>query len=101
MATLEGATALSWETLVGSLEPGRRADLTAIRLREDRPASRGDAWAEEDLLVEGAMGGEVQMTMVEGTVVYRGAPIPEDLVRGLEKARQKLGLRVRGEPRVA
>jgi 5-methylthioadenosine/S-adenosylhomocysteine deaminase len=35
MATLEGATALGLDGLVGSLEPGKRADV--VRLRGDRP----------------------------------------------------------------
>jgi cytosine/adenosine deaminase-related metal-dependent hydrolase len=35
MATVEGARALGLDGLVGSLQPGRRADL--VRLRGDRP----------------------------------------------------------------
>jgi len=38
MATLEGAGALGLDGLVGSLEPGKRADL--VRLRGDWPGQR-------------------------------------------------------------
>jgi cytosine/adenosine deaminase-related metal-dependent hydrolase len=85
MATLDGARALGWETLVGSLEVGKRADLVVVRL----PA--GTTTSGEDLLAEAVMGGEVTTTIVDGTVVYRGASLPPAVVGGLDKVREKLG----------
>jgi len=85
MATLDGARALGWETLVGSLEAGKRADLTVVQLPD------GKAMDGEDALAEAVMGGEVRMTMVDGTVVYAGARLPEEVVGGVDKVRRKLG----------
>ncbi len=86
MATLDGARALGWETSVGSLEVGKRADLTVVRLPDGR-ATDG-----EDALAEAVMGGEVRMTMVDGAVVYRDTTFPEEVVAGLDKVRRKLGV---------
>jgi 5-methylthioadenosine/S-adenosylhomocysteine deaminase len=85
MATLDGARALGWETLVGSLEAGKRADLTVVQLPD------GKAMDGEDALAEAVMGGEVRMTMVDGTVVYAGARLPEEVVGGVDRVRRKLG----------
>jgi cytosine/adenosine deaminase-related metal-dependent hydrolase len=109
MATLEGARALGWDHLVGSLEAGKRADIIALRLPEaelGRAMSPGaatarkhrgvPAWADVDpvaALVGAATADDVQMTMVEGAAVYDGAGCPADVVRGLSVVRAKLGLK--------
>jgi cytosine/adenosine deaminase-related metal-dependent hydrolase len=105
MATLDGARALGWGHLVGSLEVGKRADIVVARLRDDelsaRVTSNGGAGPEslepdqvdpKDVLAEAVMKAEVQMTMVDGRIVYRGGGIPAEVVHGLKAARARLGL---------
>ena len=107
MATLDGAQALGWGHLVGSLEAGKRADMVVVRLRaEDLPNAvrmpqrvglgpPGPDRAEQmDILAQAVMRAEVQMTMVDGKIVYGGEEIPADVARGFRTARTRLGLRV-------
>jgi len=66
MATREGARALGLEGEIGSIEPGKRADL--ILVDRDRPhlAPDRDVWS---TLAFAATGRDVRMTMVGGEVV--------------------------------
>ncbi|MEO6214355.1 MAG: 5'-deoxyadenosine deaminase [Vicinamibacterales bacterium] len=68
MATREGARALGMEREIGSIEPGKRADL--ILVERDRPhlAPDADPWS---TLVYGARGTDVRLTMVDGEVLMR------------------------------
>ena len=76
MATLEGARALGWEDLIGSLEKGKRADLISVRL--PGPSTDADAdpdgrsgWADPvESLVAQATASDVGMVMVEGQMVF-------------------------------
>jgi 5-methylthioadenosine/S-adenosylhomocysteine deaminase len=66
MATLGGASALGLDAHIGSLEPGKRADLTAVAI---------EALGDDDpyrALVLRASEASVILTMVNGTVRYRG-----------------------------
>ncbi len=65
-ATLGGAKALGLDHLIGTLEPGKQADIAIISL--DHPAVQpiGDIHA---ALVFAASGRDVKMTMVSGNVV--------------------------------
>lgn len=65
MATLGGAAALGMATEIGSLTPGKRADLIALAL--DR---LDDADPYRSLLLQ-ASEKSVVLTMVDGTVLYR------------------------------
>ena len=69
MATREGARALGLGDEVGSIEPGKRADL--ILVDRDRPhlAPDADPWS---TLVYAARGTDVRMTMVDGEVLVDG-----------------------------
>lgn len=68
MATREGARALGLEEEIGSIEPGKRADL--ILVDRDRPhiAPDADPWS---TLVYAARGPDVRLTMVDGQVLVR------------------------------
>jgi 5-methylthioadenosine/S-adenosylhomocysteine deaminase len=66
MATREGARALGLDDEIGSIEPGKRADL--ILVDRDRPhlAPDADPWS---TLVYAARGTDVRLTMVDGQVL--------------------------------
>jgi 5-methylthioadenosine/S-adenosylhomocysteine deaminase len=66
MATREGARALGAADELGSIEPGKRADL--ILVERDRPhlAPDADVWS---TLVYAARGSDVRLTMVDGEVL--------------------------------
>ncbi len=66
MATREGARAMGLEEEIGSIEPGKRADLIVIE--RDRPhlAPDRDPWS---TLAYAARGTDVRLTMVDGTVL--------------------------------
>jgi 5-methylthioadenosine/S-adenosylhomocysteine deaminase len=69
MATREGARALGLEAEIGSIEPGKRADL--ILVERDRPhlAPDRDPWS---TLAFAARGSDVRMTMVDGEILVDG-----------------------------
>jgi len=66
MATREGARALGLEAEIGSIEPGKRADL--ILVDRDRPhlAPDREPWS---TLAFAARGSDVRMTMVDGEIL--------------------------------
>jgi 5-methylthioadenosine/S-adenosylhomocysteine deaminase len=68
MATREGARALGLEEELGSVEPGKRADLIVVE--RDRPhlAPDRDAWS---TLAYAARGTDVRLTMVDGEVLVQ------------------------------
>jgi 5-methylthioadenosine/S-adenosylhomocysteine deaminase len=65
-ATREGARALGLDAEIGSIEPGKRADLIVIA--RDRPhlAPDRDPWS---TLAYAARGTDVRLTMVDGEVL--------------------------------
>jgi cytosine/adenosine deaminase-related metal-dependent hydrolase len=68
-ATLGGARALGLDDRVGSLEPGKQADLAVVSLQNIAQRPVTDAVAS---LVFSSNARDVQMTMVAGREVYRG-----------------------------
>jgi aminodeoxyfutalosine deaminase len=116
MATLEGAAALGWADRTGSLEPGKVADVIAVKLpsgRSARPVSSLSATSSGssapagapsapaggvvDALVRSARASDVRMTMVAGHVLYEvgaaGGTAPPAVASGYATARRKLGLK--------
>ena len=68
MATLGGARALGMEDRIGSLEPGKRADLVVVGLDEPRLHPLYDPVSH---LVYVAKGADVRHVVVEGRVIMR------------------------------
>jgi 5-methylthioadenosine/S-adenosylhomocysteine deaminase len=68
MATLEGARALGMEAEIGSLEPGKRADLIAVSIASARHTPMYDPLSH---LVYVTRGDDVTTTIVNGRVLMR------------------------------
>ncbi len=68
MATLDGARALGLEQQIGTLEPGKSADLCAVSLAAVHARPVHDV---ESALVHAARGTDVMLTIVQGRVLYR------------------------------
>jgi 5-methylthioadenosine/S-adenosylhomocysteine deaminase len=68
MATIGGARALGLDHLIGSLEPGKRADVAIIDLDEDSLVPLYDPISHLAYAVEAA---DVQTVLVDGRVVVR------------------------------
>jgi 5-methylthioadenosine/S-adenosylhomocysteine deaminase len=68
MATIEGAAALGLDERIGSLEPGKRADLITVDLAQPHLTPAFDL---EAALVYSARGADVRDAIVDGQVVMR------------------------------
>jgi len=66
MATREGARALGVEQDIGSIEPGKRADLIVVDRQRPSLAPDRDVWS---TLAFAATGRDVRLTMVDGRVL--------------------------------
>jgi 5-methylthioadenosine/S-adenosylhomocysteine deaminase len=78
LATLDGARALGLETEIGSLTPGKWADLAAIRPRTGPPGLDTDPL--ERVLASAP--GDTLLTVLGGRTVYRRETAPLDPARG-------------------
>ena len=68
MATIEGAKALGMDALIGSLEPGKRADLITVSMSSARQTPMFDPLSH---LVYATRGDDVRTTIVNGKIVMR------------------------------
>jgi 5-methylthioadenosine/S-adenosylhomocysteine deaminase len=76
MATRGGAEALGLDAEIGSITPGKRADLILVRADAPHLAPGTDPWS---TLVYAARGTDVAMTMVDGRILVEdGVPIALD-----------------------
>jgi len=67
MATLDGARALHMDHLIGSLEPGKRADIIAVDLSRSHQVPTQNPYS---ALVHTCNQEDVLMTMVDGRVLF-------------------------------
>jgi 5-methylthioadenosine/S-adenosylhomocysteine deaminase len=74
MATLGGARALGWDDAIGSLEPGKRADVIAVDLHRASLSPVYDFSVVPNLVYSGS-GSDVTFAMVDGRVLMRGGRI--------------------------
>lgn len=71
MATLHGAKAMGQADHIGSLEPGKKADLALVSVRNLHSVPQCGAQNVYATLVYEAQSSDVTLTMVDGSVVYR------------------------------
>ena len=72
MATREGARALGMESELGSIEPGKRADIILVGRGAAHMAPDADPWS---TLAYAARGSDVQLTMIDGHVVMEESAV--------------------------
>jgi 5-methylthioadenosine/S-adenosylhomocysteine deaminase len=72
MATREGARALAMERDIGSIEPGKRADLILVGRHRPHQTPDPDPWS---TLVYATRGTDVAMTMVDGRILVRDSAL--------------------------
>ena len=72
LATMAGATALGLDHLIGSLEPGKAADIVLLRHDSVRQHPIVDPFA---TVVEHSQVGDVDTVLVDGAVVKRGGSL--------------------------
>jgi len=91
MATIGGATTLALEDTIGSLEPGKRADIAMVDLRGPHLRPLHDV---ESALVYAANAGDVKMTVVDGEVAMLDGRFPgqdvDEIYRECEQRARKL-----------
>jgi cytosine/adenosine deaminase-related metal-dependent hydrolase len=91
LATLGGARAIGREDALGSLEPGKRADVVLVDL--DQPHSTGFDPVSD--LVYAAHGGNVDTVLVDGRIVMRDRTLPGVDERAIVAEARRAGERVR------
>ncbi|MDR7420352.1 MAG: amidohydrolase [Armatimonadota bacterium] len=100
MATINGARAAGIDGLIGSIEPGKRADLVVATLRQPEFVPLFDVYA---ALVYAANAACVDTVLVNGQVVVRGGHLTtvdeDEIARGAERLAWRL-LRRAGVPRL-
>ena len=94
LATIGGARALRMDDRIGSLEPGKRADIIAIDLSGSRQTPLVDPVT---AVVEGAAAADVLFTMVEGEVLYERGGTFRSGIDPVEAAHR--GAQIRGKLR--
>jgi 5-methylthioadenosine/S-adenosylhomocysteine deaminase len=91
MATIEGAKALSWVNEIGSIEVGKKADLSIISLKKPHLCP---LYTEASHLVYAAKASDVETVIIDGTVVMENRKLMmlnvEKIMDTVEKAKNNL-----------
>jgi len=86
MATIEGARALHMEKEIGSLEPGKKADLVVLSLDVPNAVPMYDVYSQTVYALKAS---EVKIVIIDGrTVLADGKVLTVDEARVVEKARE-------------
>jgi 5-methylthioadenosine/S-adenosylhomocysteine deaminase len=89
MATIEGARTLGLDRLIGSIEPGKRADMIVVSMRSPRQTPMYDPLSH---LVYATQGSDVRTTIVNGKVLMQDGKVATmDEKAVLEEARRLAG----------
>ncbi len=95
MATREGAIAIGWEHAIGSLEPGKCADLISIDLNQPHLTPLYDPVSH---LVYAARGSDVRHVWVDGRLVVSGGTMPStDAAQAMREVR-RIAERIKAGP---
>jgi len=92
MGTVTGARSIGLDSQIGSIEPGKQADLIAVRTDTPRltPLLSGTEGNLHHNLVHAVRGGDVDMTMVAGRIVVDGGTLLtadiQELIRDMNQA---------------
>src|SRR5206468_11748726 len=92
MATIGGAKVLGMAGLIGSLEPGKRADLITVSMNTARQTPMYDAVSH---LVYVTRGDDVRNTVVNGKVLMKDRQVRTLNARGVVADANRLSQRVR------
>ncbi|MHB1323581.1 MAG: amidohydrolase family protein [Coriobacteriia bacterium] len=93
LATLEGARALKLDSIIGTLEPGKRADVIAVGLSQSHQVPTQNPYG---ALVHTCNQEDILMTMVDGRMLYdRGRFLTLD-PQGMLERLERMRLKVRG-----
>jgi 5-methylthioadenosine/S-adenosylhomocysteine deaminase len=91
MATIDGARALSWESEIGSIETGKKADLIIVNLQ--KPHLR-PMYSEFSHMVYAAKGSDVETVIINGKIIMENRELKtlkaEHLMEMAEKAKNNL-----------
>jgi 5-methylthioadenosine/S-adenosylhomocysteine deaminase len=89
MATTRGARALGLEKEIGTLEPGKKADIIVVDLRKPHLVPLYNPYS---TLVYSAMGSDVKHVMVNGRLLYKDSRfLTLDACRVMERVREICG----------
>ena len=91
MATIEGAKALSWENEIGSIEVGKKADLSIISLKKPHLCP---IYNEASHLVYAVKASDVETVIINGRIVMEDRKLTtlniEKVMHMVEKAKNNL-----------